>query len=251
MKFWGFIFVEAVLLACCSCSPISQGPPLASAPPLGGAPLSQVDLGASILAEVGNARFAVSLRDPIAAGNDVDQAVSLARQLPDRPSNLLPSEPAPIEPDRPSGVSGTGISYARLTVFGAMVKLTSAQAELDGSNLEEADADLAAIQNGIPKELIPNDLPLLRAAASLDLARSAASEGRTSDLRTQLLSAQLALSTYAGPSKVAEAKALAAIIGQSLKQAGALNTMQPYQLSLWLGRVVTLSGAARWSAQSP
>jgi hypothetical protein len=206
-----------------------------------------VDLGASLLAAVDNARLALVLRDPIAASNDVGQALSFARQLPNRPSNLIRSEPTSIDHDRTSGAKGTDIYHDPLTAFRALAELTSAQAELDNSNLEAADADLHDIQDGIRQGLIPNDLPLLRAAASLDLARSAASEGRTSDFKTQLLSAQFALRTYAGPGHVAEAKALAATIGQSLAQARTLDMILPDQLSLWLGKVVEWDGTDRWS----
>jgi hypothetical protein len=132
-----------------------------------------------------------------------------------------------------------------LTALGALAKLTSAQAELDGSHLEAADADLLNIQSGISQGLIPSDLLLLRAAASLDLARIDAFSGQTPDLRTQLLCAQYALTTYSGPAHVAEAKALAAVIGQSLAQA---STMLSYQPSSWLGEVVEWAGTDRWSA---
>jgi hypothetical protein len=205
-------------------------------------------VGDSLLAEVDNARLAIELRDRVAAANDVGQALAFARQLTNQSSKLLLSEPLIIEPGK-SSVSGTAVIHARMTAFGALVKLGSAQAELD-SNLEAADADLHAIQWGIPGQLIPRNLPLLRAAASLDMARSAVSMGRTLALRTQLLTAQLALSAYAEPGHLAEAKALAADIGHTLSQASTLGTLPPNQVSLWLGKVVEWEGSDRWSADA-
>ena len=246
IKTWALICAQGVLLSGCHRSPVGQAP-LTGAPPVAAVALSQVDLGASLLAEVDNARFAIELRDLVAAANDVGHALAFARQLPDRSSKLLLSEPLTIEPAHPSSVSGAAVLHARLTAFAALVKLGSAQAELE-SNLEAADADLHAIQMGIPEGLIPSDLPLLRAAASLDAARSAVAEGRIPQLRTQLLTAQLALSVYAGPGHVAEAKEMAATIGKRLTQANNLGTIPSDQASLWLGKVVEWAGSDRWSA---
>ena len=189
-------------------------------------------------------RVAIELRDPVAAANDVGQALAFARRLPDRPSKLLLSEPHIIEPGNPSSASGTAVSHARMTAFDAQVKLVSAQAELDGNNLQAADTDLHAVQTGVPSQLIAGDLALLRAAASLEMARNAVPEGRIPELRTQLLTAQLALSGYAGPGHIAESKAMATAIGQTLGQGSALDTIRPYQVSLWLGKVVAWSGTA-------
>jgi hypothetical protein len=150
---WTLICAEAVLLAGCYRSPEApeaQAPWLAVAPPIAPVSLSEVDLGNSLLAEVDNARLAIELRDPVAAANDVGQALAFARQLPNRISKLLLSEPPIIEPANPASVSGAAVSHARMTAFDAQVKLVSAQAELDGNNLQAADADLHAIQTGIP-----------------------------------------------------------------------------------------------------
>jgi hypothetical protein len=156
------------------------------------------------------------------------------------------SERASSERDRTSESNATRLSHAPLTDFRAQVELTSAQVELTG-NLEAADAHLRNIENGIPQGLIPRDLPLLRAAASLELARFDASAGQTANLRTQLLSAQNALRSYAGPADVEEAKALAATIEQALKKR-TLNTMLTYEPSSWLTQVVEWTGTDRWSA---
>jgi hypothetical protein len=199
-----------------------------------------------LLAEVENARLAIAVRDPDAASNDVAQALSFANQLPDRPSKLMRSERASSDRDRTSEPNATRLSHAPLTDFGAQVELNSAQVELTG-NLEAADAHLRNIQNRIPQGLIPRDLPLLRAAASLELARFDASAGQTASLRTQLLSAQSALRSYTGPGHVAEAKALAATIDQALSKR-TLDTMLTYQPSSWLTQVVEWAGTDRWSA---
>ena len=192
--------------------------------------------------------MAIELRDPVAAANDVGQALAFARQLPNWISKLLLSEPPIIEPANPSSVSGAAVSHTRMTAFDSQVKLVSAQAELDNNNLQAADADLNAIHTGIPEQLIPSDLPLLSAAASLEKARTAVPEGRILELRTQLLTAQLALSAYAGPRHVAESKAMAAAIAQTLRQGSTLGTIRPYQINLWLGKIVAWAGSDRWSA---
>lgn len=236
MKIWALLLAAIAPLSGCQRNTDARTAQLASAPAVGGVPLSRVDLGDSLLAEVNNARYAIVLRDPISAANDVRQALNLARELPDHPSHLIRSEP--------TGALG----HEPLTVFRALAKLTSAQAELDNSNLKAADADLRDIQDAIPPGLIPNDLLLLRAAASLDLAMSAASEVRITDLKTQLLSAQLALETYPDAAHAAEARALAATIRQRLTNANSRDTLLPAQVSLWLGTVVEWGGADRWSS---
>lgn len=244
---WALICAEAVFLSGCDRGPMVQAPQGSDAQSVATTPLSQVDLGASLLAEVDNARMAIELRDRVAAYNDVGQALAFARQLTNRPSKLLLSEPPTGEPRSPLSVRRTAVSPSRMTVFGAMVKLGSAQAELD-SNLEAADADLHAIQTGIPPQLIPSNLQLLRAAASLDVARNAVSEGRNPEVRTQLLAAQLALNTYTGPGHVADAKELAAVIGQTLGRESVLGTISPYRISMWLGRVAAWTGSEPWVA---
>ncbi len=83
-----------------------------------------------------------------------------------------------------------------MTDFDALVQLNSSRAELGKLRFKSADADLRAIQNGIPRAAIPPTLSLLSAAASLDLARTAAINGRTRDLETQLMTARQALRRY-------------------------------------------------------
>jgi hypothetical protein len=183
-------------------------------------------MGSSMLAEVDNARVAIHLKDGVAASNDVAQAQYFARRLPDRPSKLLLSEHPPA-----------------MTGSGALVQLGSAQGSLSTGNLEAADSDLRAIQTAISDR---SDQPLLRAAASLDIARSAASEGRAPEITTQLLTAQMALNANAEPGSAAGAKALAEAIGKALNQASVSSgVILPNQVSLWLGQVVEWAGGAR------
>jgi hypothetical protein len=246
MRSWVCRFAGAALLSACQRSPVAQAPQPASVPPLGLVPLSQIDLGATLLAEVANARVAIALRDPVAASNDVAQALSFAMQLPDRPSNLIRAVPISNDRDRTSGPRAMRHYEPPLTVFAVQVELGSVQAQLPG-NLNAADTQLRDIQNGIPQGSIPADLALLKAAASLDLAQIAAAEGRRRNLRTQLLSAQIALGTFSGPRHTGEAIALQATIDQSLRT-GTVNTMLSYQPSSWLSKVLEWDGAYSWNA---
>ena len=164
MMTWALLCVEAMLLSGCHRDVPGQAPRVIGAPPIADRLLSQVGVGDSLLAEVDNARLAIELRDRVAAYNDVSEALDFARQLTNRPSKLLLSGALPSEPGNPSGVSHMAVSPIRMTAFDALVKLGSARAELE-NNLETADADLHAIQIGIPGQLIPSDLQLLRAAA--------------------------------------------------------------------------------------
>jgi hypothetical protein len=200
-----------------------------------------------MLAEVVNARFAIGQHDAVAVTNDVAEALSFANQLPDHPSRIIRSEPMGGGRQRISGPEDAASQHQPLTDFAALVGLTSAQAELPG-NLAVADGQLRAIENRIRAGPVPGDLPLLRAAASLDLARIDATEGRTADLKTQLVTAQLALNSWVAPDHSAEAKALAATIAQTVGQTKALNTMLPYQPGAWLSQVVHWAGTDRWNA---
>jgi hypothetical protein len=238
----GFFFLSA-----CHRKSVPEAAPV-NLLPVDAVPLSQLDLGASMLAAVDNARFAIRKGDPVAAANDLNQALSYARRLPDRPSRLLRSEPRAMDRNQSSRPGAKPIPPAQLTDFGALVKLASSRAELDEGKLDDADAQLRAIQDGIPQSEIPSDLPLLRAAGSLDSAHSAAKEGRTSDLKTQLLCAELALSVYTGPAHLAEAHDLAATIGQTLDQSGPRAPILEYRVNVWLGNVVGLAGGGRWDA---
>jgi hypothetical protein len=84
---------------------------------------------------------------------------------------------------------------------------------------------------------MPAYLPLIRASQSLTLASAAVSGGRLSELRTQLTAAQTALEAYQGGPHAAEARALAAAIGEGMRQPGGLAALQPVQIALWAGVV--------------
>ncbi len=239
------VIAGAAFLSGCDRDPEIR--PQSSAPSVRVILMSQVDLGASLLAEVENARMAIQGRDSVAASNDIAQALLFTTQLLQRPSTLIGSKAIGDRQRWGSGRQATEIDHVALTEFGVLVELNSAQAELP-ADFEAADAHLRNIQDSIPEQFIPLDLLLLRAAASLDLAQNAASSGRTADLMTQLLSAQLALSNYRGPGHVVEAQAMAATIGESLAQPLSVEAMLPYQPGSWLASVVKWAGADRWNA---
>lgn len=233
-----------VLLAACARYPSASVPALAApalAPPVA---LSQRDLGASVLAAIDNAQEAIALRDAIAAGNDVGQALAFARQLIDQVPTIFPPEP-PSNQGRSFERNSAGRLTALLRPFAIRVRLISAQALLTNGNLAGADAELSAIQKTVPSRLYPQDLSLLRAAASLDLARKDASMG-IPQLRTQLLCVQVALRAYDGPRHDEDAMALASTLERALSNPIVLRALLPYQLSLWLADVTELAGSVRW-----
>jgi hypothetical protein len=125
---------------------------------------------------------------------------------------------------------------APLSAFDVQVMLQSAQAKLEARDVAGADTDLAAIEaaaRGAP----PASLPLVRADQSLTLAAGAVSGGQTADLKSQLSTAKAALDTYQAGPHAADAKALAAAIGQVLNQPDGLRALAPAQLDLWRGQV--------------
>jgi hypothetical protein len=213
-----------VMLAACGRHRMAPVPASASAPPPAPVALSQSNLGFTVLAEVDNARQAVELRDAIAADNDLAQALAFATQMIDHHRQ----------------------SPAVLTSFAVRVRLISAQALVTDGNLSGADAELKAVRDEVPPHLLPQDLPLLRAAASLVLARDAVITGGTPRLRTQLLCAQGALDAYDGPGHTEAARDLASTLHRALANPTVLRTVLPYQLSLWLGRITAWAGSNRW-----
>jgi hypothetical protein len=239
-------FAASSLLAACARHPNPTPPLPAPTVPTPAAPvaLSQRDLGASMLAAVDNARQAIALHDAIAAGNDVGQARGFARQMIDAGPTVLASSPP--RPQSPSSARALAVPLTPwLRSFAVRVRLISAQALLNQGNLAGADAQLSTVQALVPRSLLPQDLPLLRAAASLVLARRAASMGLP-QLRTQLLSAVAALRAYAGPAHGEAAMALASMLGQVLSNPTRLQTLLPYQVSLWLARITEWAGSDRW-----
>jgi hypothetical protein len=208
LGYCGSIAVTVVLLSSCERRPESQGVQISAGPPA--SPSAQGSLGLGpVLAAVHNARFAIAQQDLIAAANDIRQARSFAANLP-------------------SGASAGG---------GVGVKLITAHAELLNGDIKDADVELASVQNGISSQLIPRDLPLLSANQSLALAKIDLTSGLRADLRTQLITAQLALTAYSGRNQQVGAKALAKLIGETLTSPGALERLQPGEVGLWAGEV--------------
>ncbi|HTT04773.1 MAG TPA: hypothetical protein VMF64_05745, partial [Steroidobacteraceae bacterium] len=80
---WALVVVVSALLVGCtqhSIRAVSQSPSGTETP----TELSQRDIGARVLASIDNARRAMGLGDPIAASNDVSEALSSAREAIDQ-----------------------------------------------------------------------------------------------------------------------------------------------------------------------
>jgi hypothetical protein len=146
------------------------------------------------------------------------------------------SVPPPVSPH---GHHGGGGAPTPVTSFDVQVKLISAQAKLQARDMAGADADLQVIEAAASAQAAPPSLPLIRAGESLTLAASAVSGGRLAQLRTQLVAAQASLAAYHGAPHAAEASAVAAAIGQALRQPGGVAALPPAQVALWSGVVGT------------
>ena len=117
------------------------------------------------------------------------------------------------------------------------MQLISAQAKLQARDVAGADSDLQAIEAAADARTTPTSLPLIRAAESLTLAVAAVSGGRFGQLRTQLAAAQAALEAYGGAPHAVQARAVAAAIGEALRQPGGVAALAPAQVALWSGVV--------------
>jgi hypothetical protein len=205
--------------------------------------LAQADAGASMLAGVANARVAIAQGDRLDASNDVVDALTFAAQLSGQSSSLFPDEsPNPgaqgsSGQPRPAGRHGRDQPSSRRTRFDAQVELVSASAALQNGDLQTADADLKAIQDPIPANLVPAVMPLLEADESLDLAIGALAGERPDSLRYQLTNAGRTLRAYNGPSHVADARALAAEIDAALDEPGGLDRVSGARVELWSDRI--------------
>jgi hypothetical protein len=133
---------------------------------------------------------------------------------------------------------------ALLTSFATRAKLISAQTLLTTGHVADADAIIIALQNGVPPSLIPPNMPLVEAAASLEMAKQATAFG-TPQLRTQLLCAQTALHSYRGPAKLTETMALASTLDRTLANRTQLRTLLPDQVSIWLGTMAQWTNSER------
>jgi hypothetical protein len=226
------LLAAAALLA--SCGRVPDRPGARVDPELPLTSLAAQDNGADMLADVDNARAAIADEDAMAADNDVIQASAFAVSLPDRGST--PHRNAATAPN-PGDARASPLAAAALTAFEAEVMLTTAQSRLERGELAGADAALSAIQQRAPKQLVASDMPLLRADQSLGLARIAIAGEYPAELRTQLTVAETSLDAYRGAPHAADARALAAAIDQLLQQPGALQHLQPDQLTAWSGQV--------------
>lgn len=231
LREWALAVAASVLLAACTRHSTSRVS-IALTGPETPISVAQRGIGASILASIDNARRAIGFRDPIAAQNDVNQALVLARKAIDQ------FVPAPTAGGAGSSSAATAAQSltALLGSFSARVNLVSAQTLLTNGEVAAADATLMALQNRIPPGLIPQDMPLLEAAASLEQAKRAAAFG-TPQLRTQLLCAQAALHSYQGPAQLTESRALASTLDRALADPAQLRTLLPEQVSIWRGTV--------------
>ncbi|HEX3406052.1 MAG TPA: hypothetical protein VHS81_02345 [Caulobacteraceae bacterium] len=136
-----------------------------------------------------------------------------------------------------AGASVSQAGATPFTSFDAQVRLISALARLQAHDPAGADVELLAVEAAVHPQLKPEYLPLIRADQSLALASAAVSAGRLGELRTQLTAAQAALQGYQGAPHAAEARALAASIGESLRRPGGLAALAPAQINLWAGVV--------------
>ncbi|HEY1427055.1 MAG TPA: hypothetical protein VGF50_10320 [Caulobacteraceae bacterium] len=149
--------------------------------------------------------------------------------------------PTPGEPHRHRGSAAAAAAAepSDVSSFDVQVRLTSIQARLQTGDLAAADADLGAIEASADRHPAPPQLPLVRADQSLALASAAADSGRRGELQTQLQAARASLDAYHGQPHAAEARALAAAIGQALDNPAGLDALAPMQLSLWSGRLAS------------
>jgi len=216
-----------LLLFCAACHRQGAAGPTAGDEPVGFSTDASVDPGGAMLAGVDNARGAIARGDALAANNDLAQALAYAVQLPGASSRLFPDQ-------APTRAGATSLMLPRFT---AQVRLQSADTDLQSGDLKDADADLAAIQAGVPARLVPSNLPLIEAAQSLTLAKAAVGSNRPSDLTLQLNTARAALASDTRGPHSADAKALAAEIGRELDAAGGAAQIQTGQLTLWATKV--------------
>lgn len=240
---WVLALTCSALLPGCARQSSAPVPAALTAPATPAGP-AQSDLGASMLAAIDNARAAIALHDAVAADNDVAQALGLANQAINQVSAILPPQ-AMSAASRSTAHTDARSLTAVLGTFSVRVDLSSVQTLLTAGDISDADSALSALERKVPADLIPQDLPLLRAEASLDRALEAASLG-TLQLRTQLLCARAALLAYRGPAHVEDARALASKLDGVLADPARLRTLLPYQVSVWLGTLAGWAGRDRW-----
>lgn len=238
---WALVVVVSALLVGCtqhSIRAVSQSSSGTETP----TELSQRDIGARVLASIDDARRAMGLGDPIAASNDVSEALSSAREAIDQ------FVPLPITGSAGSLAADHAASLTKLLgSFPVRVRLVAAQTFLTKGDIPDADAILRALQNRVPPRLIPQNMPLLEAAASLERAKLAAGFG-TPQLRTQLSCAEAALHSYQGPARLAKVRALASTLDRALANPKQLHILLPDQVSIWQDAVAQWTKSERSDA---
>lgn len=228
-----FLFACLVLAVACQRHAAPSREPRAT---FGTRSLVEEDLGATLLAGVCNARLAIAAGNRLDAANDVTNARAAAAQLAGQSSALFADAP-PVPSQMRAGASGGGPPPARMTRFEAQVRLMSASAALTNGDLAGADRDLAAIQDAIPANRVPANLPLLQADESLDVALAALVGERPADLSYQLATAARQLKAYRGSGNAAEVKRMAAEIDAALAQPGAPTRLSQAKVQLWSDRI--------------
>lgn len=185
-------------------------------------------LMARMLRQANDARTAIAAGDQVSALDHVNEALGLIQEVKTLPNrrqalNFVPiyselesvSVIGPIQAERqaagiqPSGAAarmmpGTSVASATgdYTVVGVDVPmaeshLQAARLALSESDLQTANANLAAVQNGVTMVTVAGDMPLLRARQNLALASAAVKSGNPADAVAPLKAASKALSTYA------------------------------------------------------
>ena len=235
------LLLAALIVTGCTRAPSVPAAAQAPTPVLPSA-LSQRDPGASLLAAIENARQAINWHDLLAAGGDLNQALGFAQEVLSQINTSLPAlQPAGAasDPGPPAALSAT----LRSPVVEA--RLLTAKAKLGTGDAPGAVADLEVIQRQVPADRLPRTFALLRAAASLELAKAAASLGLPR-LQTQLHCAQVALLAYQGPAHLEDARALAMTFGRYLADERMRRLLLPEELSIWQGMIAQWAGSDHW-----
>ena len=185
------LLTAALLLGGCGGHPARAPRDLASRAQAN--PAVSSGLGEDLLASVDSARAAIAERDTTAASNDIGKALYDAEWLPSETAtstSLFMPPPAPVDAGPKAGPAQA------IDSFGAESKLLSAESAIENGDMGGADADLGAIQAGVPRSLVPANLPLIQARQDLDAAQTALDNGLDMDMRADLKSAQLVLDGY-------------------------------------------------------
>jgi hypothetical protein len=126
-----------------------------------------------------------------------------------------------------------------LDVQGAKDHLQAAQQAVNKGAFREADAALAAVQDGVVVTSIAADLPLLRARENMVLARDAADRDRYGEAHAALVAASDALNKYSNEQNphAADARALGEEIDTYNKTIEQNHTDAPTKIEEWWDRM--------------